>query len=88
VKDDRFYVEHILECIEKIERFSSEGESQFFKSDLIQDAILRNLQILSESTKRLTEELKSRHTAVDWRSLTGFRNVLVHEYLGINVERV
>jgi len=58
VKADLFYLEHILDCIHKIERFCKDGEARFFESDLIQDAVLRNLQVLGESTKRLSEGLR------------------------------
>ena len=57
-------------------------------STLIQDAVLRNLQILAESTQRLSDNLKSQHKEVDWRGISGFRNVLVHDYLGIDIEYV
>jgi uncharacterized protein with HEPN domain len=81
VKDDLFYIEHILECIEKVDRFSRGGENDFFQSDLIQDAILRNLRILAESAKRLSPALKTATPSIDWSAVGGFRNVLVHEYL-------
>jgi uncharacterized protein with HEPN domain len=88
VNRDLFYVEHILECIERVERFSRGGEANFTESDLIQDAILRNLQVLAESTQRLSDDLKARYPTIDWRALGGFRNILVHEYLGVNLEGV
>ena len=56
--------------------------------ELIQDAVLRNLQTLAESTQRISDELKALHPEVDWRAIAGFRNVLVHDYLGINLDRV
>jgi len=56
--------------------------------DLLQDAVVRNLQVLSESTQRLSEELKSRYTAVEWRKIADFRNRLVHDYLGVDLEIV
>jgi uncharacterized protein with HEPN domain len=55
---------------------------------LIQDGVLRNLQILAESLKRISQDTKGRSTAIDWRALSGFRNVLVHDYLGINLATV
>jgi uncharacterized protein with HEPN domain len=79
VKDDLFYVEHILECIEKIDKFTRGGEAEFFGSELIQDAVLRNLQILAESTKRLTEIVKAATPSIEWSAVIGFRTVLVHE---------
>ena len=50
--------------------------------------MLRNLQTLAESTQRISQALKSSHPGVDWRSIAGFRNILVHDYLGIDLERV
>ena len=53
MKGDLFCVNHIVECIARIERYSSAGESQFYKDELIQDAVLRNLQVLAESSQRI-----------------------------------
>jgi uncharacterized protein with HEPN domain len=55
--------------------------------ELIQD-VFSGIQALAESTPRISEHLKSLHPEVDWRAIAGFRNVLVHDYLGINLERV
>ena len=57
-------------------------------SNLIQDAVLRNLQTLAESTQRLSENFKGKHPEVDWYKISGFRNVLVHDYLGVDLEMV
>ena len=88
MKDDGLYVDHVLECILRIQRYCHGGAQDFFASDLIQDAVLRNLQVLGESTQRISDRLKAEHQEVDWRGIAGFRNVLVHDYLGINLERV
>ena len=53
-----------------------------------QSAVLRELQTLAESTERLSEEFKSRHPQIPWRNIAGFRNILVHDYLGIKLDRV
>jgi uncharacterized protein with HEPN domain len=65
-----------------------EGRGAFLASTLIQDAVLRNLQTLAESSQCLSGSLKVRHPEVDWRAIAGFRNVLVHDYLGVDTERV
>lgn len=87
-KDDSVYVEHILESIKRIAEYVEDGESQFYESTLIQDAVVRNLQVLAESSQRLSDEFKSRHTNIPWRELSGFRNILVHDYLGIDLDSV
>jgi uncharacterized protein with HEPN domain len=77
VKDDRLYIQHALDCMLRIGRYCQGGEAAFRESELIQDAVLRNLQTLAESTQRISENVKVLHPEVDWRAIAGFRNVLV-----------
>jgi uncharacterized protein with HEPN domain len=88
VKDDRLYLLHINECLNRIARYVVDGEDAFYGDLKTQDAVLRNLQTLAESTQRLSQPLRSAHQEIDWRGIAGFRNILVHDYLGINVKRV
>jgi len=88
VKDYRLYLIHIKECIEKIESYVSGGKNAFLNTPLIQDGVLHNLQTLAESTKNLPDHIKASHPEMDWRRIIGFRNVLVHDYLGVDIERV
>lgn len=82
MKDDRVYLDHILDCIDWISRFTEEGAEVFSKNRKTQSAVLRGLQTLSESTQRLSDEFKERHPEVPWQNIAGFRNILVHGYLG------
>lgn len=88
MKDDRVYLQHVLECIRRIEEDTSEGREQFLAKHTLQDAVLRNLQTMAESTQRLSEALKAEYPEVEWRSIAAFRNVLVHGYLGIDIELI
>jgi uncharacterized protein with HEPN domain len=88
MKQDLPYIEHILECIRRIEVNVAGGEAAFFASHTLQDAVLRNLQTMAEATQRLSDSAKRRHPEVPWRSISGFRNVLVHNYLGIDLRRI
>ena len=88
MKDDRIYIDHILECMEWITRYTEEGREAFFFNRKTQSATLRELQTLAESAQRLSDELKEAHPEVPWESISGFRNVLVHDYLGIRLERI
>lgn len=89
MKDDRLYLIHISECIERIESYVvRRDKQQFLDSTLIQDAIIRNLQVLAESTQRLSDDAKESQSGVDWFKIAGFRNVLVHDYLGIEIEHI
>ena len=85
VKDDRKYILHILACIARIEEDVSAGREAFDESHMIQDAVIRNLQVIAESTKRLSEDFRAGHTNVDWSSIVGLRNVLVHDYFGVDL---
>ena len=64
------------------------GGNLFFASHKSQDAVIRNLQVLAESSKRLSPETKALAGDVDWRAIAGFRNVLVHDYLAVDLEAV
>lgn len=86
---DLAHLDHISECAALIRDYTSSGKSEFMSSVLLQDAVLRRLQTMAESTQRLSEGLRAKASEVDWRSLAGFRNILVHDYLGgIEMERV
>ena len=88
MKDDRVYLKHILRCIARIEEYTAGGRDSFFASHLIQDGVIRNLQTLAESSQHLSDAVKASQPAVDWKGLAGFRNVLVHAYLGTDLEFV
>ena len=86
---DKVYMEHILECIDKINNYTGKDRDRFMGDEFVQDAVLRRLQIMAESTQRLSDDLKATALDIDWRALSGFRNVLVHDYLdGIDLYRV
>ena len=88
MKADRVYLHHIRECIQRIEENAAGGREQFMASHTLQDAVLRNLQTMTESTQRLSEALKAAHPEIEWRRIAAFRNVLVHAYLGIDLESI
>lgn len=88
MRDDRFYLLHIAECISRVEEYVAGGQDVFMETALIQDAVLRNLQILGESAGRISVEARTRNADVDWRGIIGLRNVIVHDYLGITLIRV
>ncbi|MGQ0722271.1 MAG: HepT-like ribonuclease domain-containing protein [Candidatus Eiseniibacteriota bacterium] len=87
-KDDGLYLTHMEECLGRIEEYTAEGRQAFLGSTLIQDAVLRNLQTLAESAKRVGAPLRERHPEVPWRDIAGFRNVVVHDYLGVDLDTI
>ena len=87
-RSDRVLLEHILECIARIREYTGGKRATFDGSKMVQDAVVRNLQTLAESTQRLSESLRNTEPGVPWRAIAGFRNVLTHGYLDIDVEAV
>ncbi len=81
-------LEHMRECLNRIHEYTNAERTRFDTSRLVQDAVIRNLQTLAESSQRLSSELKATEPQVPWRELAGFRNVIVHGYLGIDLEAV
>jgi len=88
VKGDRLYLQHILEAIEKIEGYIAVGRDVFLSSSHWQDAVVRQLEIIGEATKRLSKDLCSQHRDVPWRRIAGLRDVLIHDYMGVDVNAV
>ena len=85
---DRLFLQHILGAIEKIRGYSSVGRETFFRESHWQDAIIRQLEIIGEATKRLSSETRSRKHDVPWRRIAGLRDVLIHDYMGVDLEAV
>jgi uncharacterized protein with HEPN domain len=79
-KSWQIYALHILDVGAKIERIQARGD--ITQDEVLYDAMLRNLQTLSEATQMLPDSLKSASPNVPWREVSGFRNILVHNYLG------
>lgn len=74
------YAHHILDTIAKVRRIQARGDMT--QDDILYDAALRNLQTLSEATQLLPAELKQQYPDIPWKEISGFRNILVHNYLG------
>lgn len=88
MKDDRVYLLHIRDSIAKIRRYTEGGEEQFFEDDLTQDAVVRNLEIIGEAVKNLSDTLKSRRPDIPWRRIAGTRDIVIHQYFGVNYQTV
>jgi uncharacterized protein with HEPN domain len=88
-RDPRLFLTDMLEAVEKIERYTS-GLSfdQFEASDMVVDAVVRNLEIIGEAARYLPPTLRERYTQVEWSRVVGFRNIVIHAYFGVDVEIV
>jgi uncharacterized protein with HEPN domain len=85
---DRVLLAHMRDCLDRILEYTNAERSRFDASHLVQDAVIRNLQTLAESSQRLSSEIKGSEPQVPWRELAGFRNVIVHGYLGVDLGAV
>lgn len=82
---DRVLLAHMRDCLDRILEYTNAERACFDASRLVQDAVIRNLQTLAESSQRLSSEIKRTEPQIPWRELAGFRNVIVHGYLGIDL---
>ncbi|MBU1045732.1 DUF86 domain-containing protein [Patescibacteria group bacterium] len=88
-KDPRPYLNDILESIERIENYvEMTSEENFFQDTQYQDAIIRRLEIIGEATKNLPKDFKNDYPEVPWRKIAGIRDILIHEYFGVNLKRI
>ncbi|MEW6063463.1 MAG: DUF86 domain-containing protein [Nanoarchaeota archaeon] len=85
-KDNRIFIEHILNSIEKIEEFlENKSKEDFFNDEQLHEAVARKLEIVGEATKNITKDFREKHAEIPWRKIAGLRDVLIHEYFGIDL---
>ena len=79
---------HIRDAIRQIVEYTAIRKEEFCADRKTQDAVVRNLEIIGEATKRLSSSLKSAHPDIAWKPIAGMRDKLIHDYFGVNVELV
>ncbi|NLT50554.1 MAG: DUF86 domain-containing protein [Ignavibacteria bacterium] len=85
MKNDIVYYEHILECISKIQQYTKGLEhNEFIKNDMIQDAVIRNLEIIGEAANKISKQSKEENNTIPWKQIIGMRNRLIHDYFGVD----
>jgi uncharacterized protein with HEPN domain len=88
MKNDLLYVSNIQESIEAIESYTLEGKEVFMQTRMIQDAVIRNFEVIGEATKRLSPKFRVKYSEVPWRRIAGLRDVLIHDYLRVDLNEV
>ena len=88
-KDNFLYIDHLLDSIEKIEKYVENLTiHDFVENELVQDTVIRNFEIIGEATKRLSKDFRSENTEIPWKKIAGMRDILIHDYLGIDIYSV
>ncbi|MFN0070045.1 MAG: DUF86 domain-containing protein [Chloroflexota bacterium] len=93
MRDDQPYLEYILESIQRVDSYlmgaaGLPDRARLDNEPVVQDAVLRRLETLSDAASHLSTSLKQRHPNVPWRDVGDFRNVLAHGYTGVDLDRV
>jgi uncharacterized protein with HEPN domain len=88
-KDPIVFLGHILESIDLIESYSEDvDEIEFMRSTPLQDKLVRRIEIIGEAVKNLPEDLKREHPEIPWRDIAGLRDIIVHQYFGLDLELI
>lgn len=88
-KDPKILLFDILDSIEKIEKYAKNiSENDFFDNIQVQDAVVRRIEIIGEAVKGLPISFRNKHTDIPWKKIAGTRDVLIHDYSGIDVDLV
>ncbi|MFH1218481.1 MAG: DUF86 domain-containing protein, partial [Candidatus Peregrinibacteria bacterium] len=88
-KEPKILLEHIIESIEAIEKYTKgRTKEKFSKAKMMQDAIVRRIEIIGEAVKNLPPTFRKKHPKIAWQEIAGMRDVLIHEYFGVNINVV
>lgn len=89
MRDYKLYLDDILEAIKRIERYVKAKPPTGSKKDtLVIDGVVRNLEIIGEAAKNIPGEIKGKYPEIEWKKIAGLRDILVHEYFGVDLDVV
>jgi uncharacterized protein with HEPN domain len=87
--DEVVYLRHILDAISRIEEYLKEiTEDEFFRNHLVQDGVIRQLEIIGEAAKQIPRTARDHSKNIPWKDIAGMRDKLIHDYLGVDIEQV
>lgn len=89
MKDEQVYIQHIIESISKIEVYvEGVSKEKFMEKSLIQDAVIRKIEIIGEASKMISEKTRSKNPKIPWKDIAGMRDKLIHSYFGVDLDAI
>lgn len=88
MKGDKVYLLSIADSIEQIEGYTQNDKRVYDDSRMVRDAVMRNLEIIGEAAKHLSNEIREKHSSIPWRQVAGLRDVLIHDYMGVDLDEI
>lgn len=87
-KSQDFYLRYILDALTRIDEYTGSGRAEFGESTLVQDAVIRNLEVVGEAVKSLDDRTTTQAPEIRWRDIAGMRDKLIHQYFGVDLDVV
>src|SRR5262245_50667134 len=88
MRGDRAFLEDVLDSIQRITSYTIDGRDRFLADRMMQDAVIRNFEVIGEAVKNLSNAIRDAHPAIPWKRVSAFRNTVVHRYFRIDYELV
>ncbi len=86
-KDDSVYLHHIIDAFLQIEHYTeSVSHEEFLHNRLLQDGVIRQLEVMGEAARNLSENLRNEHPQLPWRQMIGLRNRMIHAYFNVDLQ--
>jgi len=86
-KDDTVYLRHIIDAFLQIERYTNDVTyEEFLSNSLLQDAVIRQLEVMGEAARNLSADLQNGYPAIPWRQMISLRNRMIHAYFNVNLQ--